>query len=416
MHRDIVCGLDICASNVRTLIARSERVSTGKIKDRGIGLLSAKENVLGFAESPTKGFSKSVVSNLGSLSDSIEASILKAEDMAKARVRKVITNVSGVHIRTFQSRGSVHISDRPSEIRREDIKRCIESAKLIAMSLDREAIHLVPVRFFIDDKMEINDPLGLFGSKLDVDLNIITSLVTVLQNITKAVNLAGYEVDDMVVSGAGTGLAIFSKEEMDNGAVLIDAGKEITELSLFLDGRLLDCFNFPFGGDDLTQILQDSLKIMFDEAEDLKVKYGVVTKDISRIDDSEIRYKGGVITRSRISNLLLPKVEAVMEEIHKRLEPFLKNRKNLPVIRVAGNAARMDGFIETIEDIFKVPVNMGRIEDTDRLKDMNFAASLGLMRYGMKKLIAAKNLNIQEPAGLAKGIVAKIKSIVSEYF
>ena len=191
MHSsEIICGLDIGASNVRALIA-----------DSG-------QNILGFGQAPAKGFSKSVVSNLGLLSDAIESSVMKAEEIARVRVRKVITNVSGVHIRTFQSRGSVHISDRPSEITKDDIKRCIESAKVIAMSLDREAVHLVPVRFFIDDKMEINDPLGLFGSKLDVDLNIITSLVTVLQNITKAVNLAGYEVDDLIVSGAGAGLSV----------------------------------------------------------------------------------------------------------------------------------------------------------------------------------------------------------------
>jgi len=415
MRSDIICGLDIGASNIRALIARLESVSP-KGKAREGSALAFTENILGFGESRTKGFSKSIVSNLATLSDAIETSVLKAEEMAKARVRKVITSVSGVHIRTFQSRGSVHISDRPSEITRDDIKRCIESAKLIAMSLDREAVHLVPVRFFIDDKMEINDPLGLFGSKLDVDLNIITSLVTVLQNITKAVNLAGYEVDDMAVSGAGSGLAVFNKEELDTGAVLIDVGKEITEMALFLDGRFLDCFNFPFGGDDLTQILQDKLKIIFDEAEDLKIKYGIVTRDISRIDDSEIRYKTGAINRSGIANLLLPKVESAMEEVFKKLEPFLKNRKNLPAVSVIGGAAKMDGFIETVEDVFKVPVNMGTIKATDRLKDINFSASLGLARYGMKKITAQRPSYVSEPIGVAGRAINKVKSFFSEYF
>src|SRR3990167_6839865 len=244
MNREIICGLDVGASNIRAVIANSN------------------QEILGYGHVPTAGFSKSIVSNLNLLSDAIEAAIMKAEEMAMVKARKVITNVSGVHIRTFPSRGSVHISDRPSEITSNDIKRCIESAKVIAMSLDREAVHLVPVRFFIDDKMEINDPLGLFGSKLDVDLNIITSLVTVLQNITKAINLAGYEVDDLIVSGAGAGLSVFEEGELQGGAVLIDAGKEITEVSLFVDGKILDSFNFPFGGDDLTQALQDRKSVV----------------------------------------------------------------------------------------------------------------------------------------------------------
>lgn len=380
MRPEIICGLDIGASNVRALIT-------------GID-----QNILGFGQAPTRGFSKSVVSNLGLLSGAIEAGVMKAEEMAKARVRKVITNVSGVHIRTFQSRGSVHISDRPSEITKDDIERCIASAKVIAMSLDRESVHLVPVRFFIDDKMEINEPLGLFGSKLDVDLNIITSLVTVLQNITKAVNLAGYEADELIVSGAGAGLAVFEEEELVNGAVLIDAGKEITEASLFIDGKILDTFTFPFGGDDLTQALQDNLKILFDEAEEMKIKYGLVAK-------------------SEVTNLLLPKVEAALEDIYKKLEPFLRNKKSLPHVSVVGGVAKMDGFIEIIEKVFKMPVNMGSVKSGGRLNDITFVCSLGLARYSAKKIIAARSgVSAREPIGFAGVLIAKIKSIVSEYF
>ncbi len=380
MRSEIICGLDIGASNIRAVIANSD------------------QDILGFSQAPTRGFSKSVVSNLGLLSDAIEASVMKAEEMAKVKVRKVITNVSGVHIRTFQSRGSVYISDRPSEITKEDVKRCIESAKVIAMSLDRQSVHLVPVRFFIDDKMEINDPHGLFGSKLDVDLNIITSLVTVLQNITKAVNLAGYEADELIVSGAGTSLAVFKDEELVNGAVLIDVGKETTEASIFIDGKILDSFTFPFGGDDLTQILQDNLKIMFDEAEEMKIKYGLVGK-------------------SEITNLLLPKVEAVMEDIYKKIEPFLKNKKSLPHVSVVGGVAKMDGFIETIEKIFKMPVNMGSVKTQGKITDITFACSVGLMKYSAKKIVAARERScVSEPMGFLGKIMAKIKSMVSEYF
>ncbi|MFA5389585.1 MAG: cell division protein FtsA [Candidatus Omnitrophota bacterium] len=380
MNRDIICGLDIGASNIRAVIANSG------------------QEILGFGEAPTKGFSKSVVSNLALLSDTIETAVMKAEEMAKVKVRKIITNVSGVHIRTFQSRGSVHISDRPSEITGDDIKRCVESARVIAMSLDRDAVHLIPVRFFIDDKMEINDPLGLFGSKLDVDLNIITSLVTVLQNITKAVNLAGYEADELVVSGAGAGLAIFEDDELANGAVLIDAGKEITDVSIFVDGRILDTFTFPFGGDDLTQILQDNMKVMFDEAEDMKIKDALGAKN-------------------EITGFLLPKVEAVAEDIYKKIEPFLKNKKSLPKVSVVGGVAKMDGFIETIERVFKMPINMGTVKAGGKITDVTFACAVGLMKYGARKISAARvDSRVSEPIGFVARFIDRIKVVFSEYF
>ncbi|MBU4311379.1 MAG: cell division protein FtsA, partial [Candidatus Omnitrophica bacterium] len=286
MYPDIVCGLDIGASSIRALIAGPEESRPKAKKNEPF---HAREKILGFAESHTRGFSKGVVSNLSLVSDAIEEAVSKAEAIARCKVRKVIANISGMHIRTFKSRGSIHISDRPSEITERDLKRCIESAKLIAMSLDREVIHLVPERFYIDDKMEISEPLGLFGSKLDVDLNIITSLVSVLQNLTKAVNMAGYEVEDLVTSGSGTSLAIFDNKELDEGAVIIDIGKDHTEASLFMNQKLRDSYYFPFGSNDLTVVLQEKLRIMFEEAEELRIRHGVIAKEGQDFfDNSEV--------------------------------------------------------------------------------------------------------------------------------
>lgn len=455
MHPDIICGLDIGASSIRALIVQPLGLHAKKKKEEPF---HAREKILGFAEFSTKGFSKGVVSNLSLLSDAIEDAVSRAEGLAHCRVRKLITNISGVHIRTFKSRGSVHISDRPSEITEKDLKRCIESATFIAMTLDREVVHLIPERFYIDDKMEISEPLGLFGSKLDVDLNIITALASVLQNLTKAINLAGYEVKDVIASGAGTALAIFDHKELEQGVVIIDVGKDHTEATLFIDGKLWDCFYFPFGSDDLTQVLQDRFKIIFEEAEELRIKYGIVTRGSQELyDDTEIlipslkdrpgsgyedtqfdRNMGGswadsetqdartrlnrkdrgvnVISRREISNLLFPKVEEIMQTVYKKIEPFLKKTKHLPHIRVVGGLSKMDGFIETIEEIFRVPVDMGRIRDTKDLHDASFACCLGLARYGAQKRLEKKSKYILDRDTFAGRLISKIQSLLSEYF
>jgi len=391
MHSDLVCGLDIGSSSIRAVIAQAPG-----------------EKILGIAESPTRGFSKSVVTNLNVLSDAVEDAISKAETLAHCRVRKVVTNISGVHIRTFKSRGSIHISDRPSEITKDDIKRCIDSARLIAMSLDREVIHLIPERFYIDDKMEISDPLSLFGSKLDVDLNIITSLVSILHNLTRAINLAGYEVEEMVTSGSGTCLSVFDEKELQEGAVVIDVGKDITEASLFLENKLQECFYFPFGGDDLTQVLQDRMRIMFEDAEALKIKYGVSDKANFEID--------GDARRREVSNLLFPKIEEIMQEVYKKITPFLKKTKRLPHICVVGGVSKMDGFIEAVEEIFSVKVSMGRLRNVKDLHDINFACSLGLMRYGSSKTLKRRSRFSSDTDNFVGRFISRIQNLASEYF
>jgi cell division protein FtsA len=454
MRQDIVCGLDIGSSSIRALIAQPVDLH---LKENKLATVSIKEKVLGFSESPTRGFSKGVVSNLNLLSDSIEQAMAKAEDAARCRVRKVIINISGVHIRTFKSRGSIHISDKPTEIAKDDIARCIESAKLIAMSLDREIVHLIQEQFYIDDKLETTEPLGLYGSKLDVDLNIVTTLVSILQNLTKAINLAGYEVEDVVVSGAGTVLAVFDHKELEEGAIIIDVGKDNTEVAVFMDGKLKDCFYFPFGSDDLTQVLQDRLKIMFEEAEELRIKYGILARDPSDIyDDTEIvipslknkpgpgyedtqsdqdgsggnwvdsEIQSGVrsnketrgrslILRRDISNLLFPKVEQIIQDVYKKIEPFLKQRKRLPHIRVVGGLSKMDGFAEAVEGILGVSVDMGLLRNVKELHDISFASCLGLARYGACKR-AEKRVRYSNTGSFAGRFMSRMQELFSEYF
>jgi cell division protein FtsA len=453
MHKDIICGLDIGSSSIRALVMES----VGSSRTREV---MGEENILGFSQSPTKGFAKGVVTNLGLLSGSIEDALSKVETLSHCKVRKIIANISGLHIRTFKSRGSVHISDRPSEITTKDLKRCIETAKLIGMSLDREVLHLIAERFYIDDKIRIDDPVGLFGSKLDIDLNIITSLVSILQNLAKAINLAGYEAEDMIISGAGTAFAIFDHRELEEGAVIIDVGKDLTETALFMDGKLQDCFYFPFGSDDLTAVLQDNLRVMFEEAEELRVKYGIVTRkhreiyDQNQISIPSLRNKPGsglkdttqsvqnrmggnwvdskeintgtrlskkkervnIVSRRDISKLLLPKVEEIMQDVYKKIGPFLRQRKNSPHVSVVGGLSKMDGFIETIEEILGVPVEMARIRDAKDLHDASFACCLGLARYEARKRSDKRPRYISGTDTFVARLISRIQSLVSEYF
>ena len=180
--------------------------------------------------------------------------------------------------------------------------------------------------------------------------------------------------------------------------MLIDIGKETTGVSIFLNGNILNSFNFPFGGDDLTQALQENLKILFDEAEEMKIKYGLTGK-------------------SEITNILLSKIETALEDIYKKIEPFLKNKKNLPPVIAIGGSSKMDGLIEIIEKAFNIPVSMRSLESGGKISDTTFACSLGLMKYGAKKIISERACaSMTASSGFPYRVVNKIRSIVSEYF
>jgi cell division ATPase FtsA len=194
---------------------------------------------------------------------------------------------------------------------------------------------------------------------------------------------------------------------------------------------------------------------MFKDAEELRIKYGIITKANRELFDdgrasisssadkkgpgqgdaqSDQNRSGGnwvnsekpagafsspgvsSVSRQEVSDILLTKTGEIMRDVYKKIEPFLKQKKKLPRIYAVGGVSKMDGFVETVEDIFKVPVNMGRIRDSKDFHDMNFAQAFGLMRYGICKMAEKKCKNIFNVNNFAGRVLSRIQSIFSEYF
>ena len=116
-----------------------------------------------------------------------------------AKSRPSYVGLAGPHIKSFNSRGVTPIPTRTREINSDDVRRVIETARAVALSPDREIIHILPQEFTVDDQTGIGDPLGMIGTRLEVNVHIVTSSTTAAQNIVTAVNRSGLLVGDTVL-------------------------------------------------------------------------------------------------------------------------------------------------------------------------------------------------------------------------
>ena len=110
------------------------------------------------------------------------------------------------------------IATRTREINSDDVRRVIETARAVALSPDREIIHILPQEFTVDDQYGIGDPLGMVGTRLEVNVHIVTSSTTAAQNIVTAVNRSGLLVGDTVLEPIAVGEAILSEDEKELGS------------------------------------------------------------------------------------------------------------------------------------------------------------------------------------------------------
>ena len=101
---------------------------------------------------------RGAVVNLEATVESIKKSVSEAEAMAKCEVEQVYVGLAGPHIRSSNSKGVTPIATRSREITGEDVKRVIETARAVALSPEREIIHIIPQEFTVDDQTGIADP------------------------------------------------------------------------------------------------------------------------------------------------------------------------------------------------------------------------------------------------------------------
>src|SRR5262245_54273378 len=254
-----IVGLDVGSTKVCTLIAA--------VRESGLEPVG-----LGIAES--KGLKRGAVVNLEAAVDSVKKSVGEAEAMARCEVDTVYVGLAGPHIRSFNSRGVTSIPTRTREINNEDVRRVIETARAVALSPDREIIHIIPQEFTVDDQYGIGDPIGMVGTRLEVNVHIVTSSTTAAQTIVTAVNRSGLLAGDTVLESIAVGEAILSDDEKELGSVLVDIGGGKTNVAIYHHGAVRHTVVVPLGGESFTNDIAVGLRTSIPEAERLKREQG----------------------------------------------------------------------------------------------------------------------------------------------
>ncbi|MDO5654248.1 MAG: cell division protein FtsA, partial [Brachymonas sp.] len=109
-YRDLIVGLDIGTAKVMAVVAEVQDGATLKL--------------LGLGVAPSEGMKRGVVVNIEACVHSIQQAVREAELMAACKITRVITGITGSHIRGRNSVGMVAVRDR--EVTAADVAKVLE--------------------------------------------------------------------------------------------------------------------------------------------------------------------------------------------------------------------------------------------------------------------------------------------------
>ena len=370
----------------------------------------AKFVAMGAAES--KGLRKGLIANIGAAATSVRRAIEEAEAVAGVPVERVVVGVAGSHVRGVNSRGGITLGHRPRDINREDVHHAVDAARNISLPEDRVVLHVLPQEFLLDAHDNIRDPLGMIGGRLEVNVHLVTSSASAMQNLVIAINQAGVEVADTVLEPLASAESCLTQDERELGCCLLDIGGGTTELVVLGHGMLRHAAAIPVGGDHFTNDLAVGLRTPIPEAEKIKREHGCAFSDLIAEDNAiEIASVGDRPPRTVFTRMLNEIIEPRAQELLSLVRDELQRGGFTSLIPaglvLTGGGARLHGLVEQAESMFHLPVRVAAPRGLDgmpeQLAQPEYATVVGLLMYGAR----ARRQAPQKPVSF----VGKLKSM-----
>ncbi|GAC1413531.1 MAG: cell division protein FtsA [Candidatus Doudnabacteria bacterium] len=376
-QQQYLIGLDIGSSSVRVVV--------GKI-DENTGIPS----IIGVGETPSSGIRKGVVVDIEEAVATISSALEKVERMTGVPVNHATVAIGGSHISSVESHGVIAVSRADGEITENDIIRVIDASQAISIPQNREIIHVIPKNFVVDGQSGIKDPLGMTGIRLEVDTVIVQAAVPFIKNLTKAIQQAGLNIDDLVLAPLAAAESVLTKRQKELGVALVDMGGGTTGLVVFEEGQLLHTSIVPVGSGHITNDVAIGLRTSIETAEKVKQQFGHAMPkeinrseeiDLSKIDPSEDEH----VSRHHLAEITEARLEEIFDLINKELKQINRDGKLPSGMVFTGAGAKIPGILELAKKQLKLPVQLGIPTNVttiiDRVEDPSYATAVGLILW-----------------------------------
>ena len=299
----------------------------------------------------------------------------------------VSVGIAGGHISSYNTEVTLLNRSRDRIVTDRLVRRLEAEARRAEIREDESVIHVVPRSFVLDGAEGVRQPVGLAAKKATMRAHVVSGAVSTIQNLLGVVEDCGVRVSRVVLEPLASSEACLLDEDRNLGVVLIDIGGGTTDIAAFMRGSLTHTAVIPLGGQSFSADVAYGLKVPFEAADQLKLKYGTV---ISRqIDDVAAVKLGDKHYNARfISQILEYRAREVFEYARDSLDEA-GVRDLLPGGAVmTGGGSLLEGMDELAEKILGLRTRIAvprRVRgDSEPVRKPQYSTAVGLLYFSAK--------------------------------
>lgn len=378
-------------------------------------------NILGLSQLPSAGLRKGNIVDIEATARSIDACLNELERLTGVEILSAVSGFSGMSINAISNHAVIAVSNPNYEITEEDKRRVLQLAQNIALPPDKMIVQLIERQYIVDGYDGVKDPVGMVGSRLEVEVIIITAAAAAMQNLLRTADRINLHLERFIYSPIPMSDAVLMPAEKEMGVVLVDLGGGTTEISVFEQGTLMSTSVLPIGGEYITRDLAIVLRTSIEEATRIKEESGVaavsmanseVMVNVHNIQGNEVKQ----VSQHVIADIVAARVMEMAEMIHAELIQTANLDKLPGGMVLSGGGAQLTGIAEVMEAYLNVPVRLGMPDNIKGLQreynQPQNAVVLGCVSYGVQRV----NPNLVENTRGLSTIFSKISYWLKDLF
>jgi cell division protein FtsA len=372
----VIVGLEIGTSKVCAVVG--ERAPDGAL------------NIVGIGQCKSKGVRKGEIADSQQAEADVRDALAEAEQMADVTIRSVVLGVSGNHIQGFNNRGVHPVVSADREITDQDVHLVVDNATRVNLGSDREKLHAIRHHFYLDGRAGIPNPVGMSGTRLEVDMHVVSGSFDRLRNAVRVVKNMQIDVDDLAFNGLASSLALLSNDQKELGTLVIDLGAGTTDYALYYKGIVRHTGVLAVGGDHVSNDIAHGLKIPLRRADSLKIEHGTALTDEAPEGrtltlNNDIGRPLTTINLDHLHLIMALRLEEIFEIIAQDVHRAGLLEHLRGGVQLCGGTANVPRVTELAERIFGVPVTLGTADGISGLNSAinkpEFATGIGLVKF-----------------------------------
>jgi cell division protein FtsA len=401
-------GIDIGTTTVRCVVGH-------------IDSTTGTPTIVGVGQAPNTGMRKGVVANLSGPAQAIDDALGEAERMSGFQVDSASISINGSHIISTKADGMIAVGGMDHEIIPEDLDRIEEVATMGKVPPNREILEVVPHSYRLDGQDNIKDPLGMTGTRLEINANVVSALAPHLSNLQKSAEMAKVTPHTIMPSVLAASKAVLGEHQIENGVAVVDLGGSTTSVAVFEEGDLQYMAVIPVGGANITNDLAIGLKTDPEIAEKVKVTHGTAvarnaSEDVTVKHDKETH----TFSASDIDEIVEARLDEIFDAVHKELKKAGRAGQLPSGVVLTGGTAKLKGIADYAKAKLELAARVGKSSGyggvAENIEEPQFATVVGLMLADSQGTQHHAAHHSAKPAsGGGKAVIKSAGGIISKF-